>query len=73
MKEKYQLKSKWKKNQKRGAVPKADHPREVVQMDTIDFGEVFAFTSVDIFSKEADVFLAPDLTLVDIPQLRFGT
>src|SRR3989344_1364458 len=62
LKEKYQLKSKWKKNQKRGAVPKADHPREVVQMDTIDFGEVFAFTSVDIFSKEADILLAPDLT-----------
>ncbi len=37
-------------------------PREVVQMDTIDFGEVFAFTAIDIFSKEADILLAPELT-----------
>jgi hypothetical protein len=31
-------------------------------MDTIDFGKVFAFTAVDIFSREADVYLAPALT-----------
>lgn len=62
LKEKYQLKSKWKKNQTRGAIPKANHPREVIQMDSIDFGEIFAFTSVDIFSKEADILLTPDLT-----------
>jgi len=31
-------------------------------MDTVDFGDVYAFTGVDIFSKEADVFLAPRLT-----------
>jgi len=60
--EKYVIKSKWKKNQKRGCVPKAEKPREVIQMDTIDFGDVFAFTAVDIFSREADVFLAPELT-----------
>lgn len=60
--EKYIIKSKWKKNQKRGSVPQATKAREVIQMDTIDFGEVFAFTAVDIFSKEADVLLAPELT-----------
>lgn len=64
LKEKYHIKSKWKKNKTRGPVPKAFHAREVVQMDTIDFGDIFAFTSVDIFSKEADIFLAPDLTSV---------
>lgn len=63
--EKYVIKSKWKKNQKRGVVPKAEKPREVIQMDTIDFGEVFAFTAVDIFSKEADVLLRPALTSMD--------
>ena len=63
--EKYVIKSKWKKNQKRGPVPKAEKPREVVQMDTIDFGNVFAFTAVDIFSKEADVVLRPTLTSAD--------
>jgi hypothetical protein len=60
--EKYQIRSKWQKNRQRGPIPKASRPREVVQMDTIDFGGLFAFTSVDIFSKEADVLLAPELT-----------
>lgn len=63
--EKYIIKSKWKKNQKRGPVPKAQKPREVVQMDTIDFGGVFAFTAIDIFTKEADVLLRPSLTSHD--------
>lgn len=62
--EKYKLRSKWKKNKSRGPVPKASKKREVVQMDTVDFGEIFAFTGVDIFSKEVDVLLAPDLTSV---------
>lgn len=60
--EKYQIKSKWKKNQERGTIPVATKPREVVQMDTVDFGEIYAFTGVDIFSKEADILLAPELT-----------
>ncbi|MDP3758392.1 MAG: integrase core domain-containing protein [Candidatus Daviesbacteria bacterium] len=60
--EKYVIKSKWKHNQARGAVPVAVKPREVIQMDSIDFGGIFAFTAVDIFSKEADVILAPELT-----------
>lgn len=60
--ERYELRSKWKKNQKRGPVPKAEKPREVVQMDTLDYGEIFAFTGVDIFSKETDALLRPSLT-----------
>lgn len=63
--EKYKLRSKWKKNQKRGPVPKAVMPREVVQMDTVDFGEVFAFTGVDIFVKDVAVKLYPTLTSLD--------
>lgn len=63
--EKYIIKSKWKKNQKRGVVPKAEKPREVIQMDTIDFGNIFAFTAVDIYSKEADVILKPSLASSD--------
>jgi transposase InsO family protein len=31
-------------------------------MDTIDFGGLFAFTAIDIFTKEADILLAPELT-----------
>ena len=63
--EKYQIKSKWKKNKSRGPVPKAIKPREVIQMDTVDFGDVFAFTGIDIFSKEADVIIFPTLTSHD--------
>lgn len=60
--ERYTLRSKWKKNQVRGKVPQADAPRQVVQMDTVDFGGLFAFTAVDIFSREADVLLRPALS-----------
>jgi transposase InsO family protein len=60
--EKYVIRSKWKKNKQRGMIPVAARPREVVQMDTIDFGNIYAFTGIDIFSREADVFLAPELT-----------
>ena len=37
-------------------------PREVVQMDSIDFGDIYAFTAIDTFTREADILLAPDLT-----------
>jgi transposase len=67
LKEKYVIRSKWKKNKERGLVPKASMPRQVIQMDTIDFGDIFAFTAVDIFTREADIFLAPELTA------RYGT
>ena len=62
--EKYQLRSKWKKNQKRGDTPEASRAREVIQMDSIDFGAVFAFTGIDIYTREADIYLAPELTAV---------
>ncbi|MDQ2688559.1 MAG: integrase core domain-containing protein [Armatimonadota bacterium] len=63
--EKYTLRSKWAKNQKRGEVPQAEAARQVIQMDTVHFGQVFAFTAVDIFSREADVLLRPSLLAVD--------
>jgi len=63
--QKYQLRSKWKRNQKRGPVPVAKAPREVIQMDTVLFGRVFAFTAVDIYSRECDVLLRPALEAKD--------
>lgn len=63
--EKYTLRTKWKRNQKRGPVPQAIKPREVIQIDTVDFGEVFAFSGIDIFTREADVVLRPTLTSYD--------
>ena len=63
--ERYVLRQKGRKKQPRGTVPEASAPRQVVQMDSIHFGQVFAFTAVDIFSKEADVLLLASLTAKD--------
>jgi len=60
--EKYIIRSRWKKNHSRGLIPAACRPREVVQMDSIDFGGLYAFTAIDIFTREADVLIAPELT-----------
>ncbi len=60
--EKYIIRSRWRKNRVRGPIPQASRPREIVQMDSVDFGGLFAFTAVDIFTREADVLLAPELT-----------
>lgn len=65
LKEKYKLRSKWKKNQHRGELVKATKPREVIQMDTVHFGMVFAFTAVDTFAKDISVKLYPTLTSAD--------
>ena len=77
--EKYVIRAKWKKNKARGLIPKASMPREVIQMDTIDFGDIYAFTAIDIFTREADILLAPELTarhgsrfLIKSMQRRFG-
>lgn len=63
--EKYKLRSRWKKNQKRGTPIKATKPREVIQMDTVHFGMVYAFTAVDTFAKDVSVRLYPTLTSTD--------
>lgn len=63
--EKYQLRSKWQKNKSRGPIPTAQAARQVIQMDTVLFGQVFAFTAVDIFTKESDVLLRPALEATD--------
>lgn len=59
--EKYRLRSAWQKNKRRGPVPQAEKPREVIQADTVDFGGVFAFTAIDIFTREASAVLTPKL------------
>ncbi len=77
--EKYVIRPKWRKNKVRGVVPKATVPREVIQMDTIDFGELYAFTAIDIFTREADILITTELTadfgcqfLYQSMQRRFG-
>ena len=56
------LRSKWRRNVSRGSLPRAGGPREVIQMDTIDFGQVFAFTAIDIHTREGQVVLQPGIT-----------
>lgn len=63
--EKYQLRSPWKKNQKRGPVPHAHDPRQVIQMDSVNFGSLYAFTGIDIVTKEVVVKLFTSLTSYD--------
>jgi len=60
--EKYVIRSKWKKYKVSGKVPQAEKPREVIQMDTVDFGEIYAFTAIDTFTREVDVLISPNLT-----------
>lgn len=62
---KFQLRSKWKKYSKRGFVRKGAQPREVIQTDTVDFGDIFAFTAIDTYTKEASVVVRPRLTAED--------
>ena len=63
--EKYQLRSKWRKNKQRGSTPAAQAARQVLQMDTVLFGEVFAFTAIDIYTRESAVLLRPALEATD--------
>lgn len=60
--QRFVLRSKWKKYSKRGFVRKGTKPREVIQTDTVDFGDIFAFTAVDTFTKEASVVMKSELT-----------
>ncbi len=40
----------------------AQHPKE---MDTVDFGEFYAYTALDMYTREAQVVLFPGLTSRD--------
>jgi len=62
--EKYVLRSKWKKYCKRGNVKKGTKPRESLQIDTVDFGQIFAFTAIDTYTREAHVVMKSNLAAV---------
>jgi IS30 family transposase len=51
-----------KSHRYRGEAPKATKPREVIQHDTVDFGGLFAHTSIDIFTKEPMVVIVDNLS-----------
>lgn len=60
--QKYILRSRWKKNCKRGRVLKGKRKGEVVQVDTVDLGSLYAFTAIDTYTREATVVLKKRLT-----------
>lgn len=52
------------KYKKHKALVTASSPREVVEHDTVDLGGgVYAYTAIDIFSKEPSVIIDTDLTM----------
>lgn len=48
---------------KHKALVTANGPREVVEHDTVDLGELYAYTAIDIFSKEPSVYIGTDLEM----------
>ncbi len=57
---------------------RGSQPREVIQMDTVDLGDIYAFTAIDTYTKQAAVVMRPGLTAQDGKQAmeiiaeRFG-
>ena len=79
VREDFKVGSAWKRYRVRGKAPKATAPRQIVQHDTVDFGALFAFTSLDTFSKEQAVVIGLNLTsktgvkALSLQQAYFGT
>lgn len=48
---------------KHQALVTADGPRQVVEHDTVDLGELYAYTAIDIFTKEPSVFIGTNLEM----------
>jgi len=46
-------------------VQRATRPREVIQMDTLDLGELYAYTAIDTFTREGQVVIRPTLQAED--------
>ena len=75
----FRLRPKGRRNRLRGPVPRAKGPREVIQMDTVDFGGLYAYTAIDTHTREAQVVLLPNLTgedggkALDLVMAYFGS
>jgi transposase InsO family protein len=50
---------------KGGSVQPARGPRQVVQVDTLDLGEVYAYTAIDTFTRESAVVMRGSLQAAD--------
>lgn len=52
--------------QPKGApIQRATKPRQVVQVDTVDLGEVYAYTAIDTFTRQAAIVMRPSLQAAD--------
>jgi len=51
------------KYSKHQAIVTASGPREVIEHDTVDLGEIFAYTAIDIFTKEPSVYIGTNLEM----------
>lgn len=51
------------KYKKHKALVTANAPREVVEHDTVDLGELYAYTAEDIFTKEPSVYIGTNLEM----------
>lgn len=60
--ERFVLRKKWKTYAKRGFVRKGTKPRDVIQVDTVDLGDSYAFTAIDTYTRETHVTIHPELT-----------
>lgn len=58
----FKLHGKCTKWTRRPPLPKAQAPRQVIQADTVDLGELFAFNFVDTFTKEAITIIQAEIT-----------
>lgn len=58
----FKLRSKWKKWLRRPPLPEAKSPREVIQIDTVNLGELYSFNFIDTFTKEAISIIQADIT-----------
>lgn len=73
------LRPKGHRNRPRGPVPRAKAPREVIQMDTVDFGGLYAYSAIDTYTREVQVVLLPGLTgedgrkALDLVMAYFGS
>ena len=48
-----------------GPVQQASGPRQVIQLDTLDLGTLYAYTAIDTFTREAQLVIRPSLQAED--------
>lgn len=63
--ERYKLRSKYKKGRSYVKLIKSEKERDIIQVDTVHFGELFAYTYIDTFTRQAHVEVEPRIESED--------